>query len=141
MASDGAAGPSQVPHLYNKVCNRSEFSLSHERAHSFISSVQPLSLYALQMCGVLEDSGVSALNSFFGVKSASSSLASSLHQFETLCEGVVQALQPQQNGTASAIKDEEVVDANSKEAAALPQDSSSAAANEPAKADAMEIDG
>ncbi|KAG2609908.1 hypothetical protein PVAP13_4KG075700 [Panicum virgatum] len=82
VTPDGTGGQSQVPHLYNK------------------------------MCGVLEDSGASALNSFFGVKSASSSLANSLHQFETLCEGVVEALQPQQNGTASAIK-EEALDATS----------------------------
>jgi chromodomain-helicase-DNA-binding protein 4 len=114
VAPDGTGGQSQVPYLYNK------------------------------MCGVLEDSGASALNSFFGVKSASSSLANSLHQFETLCEGVVQALQPQQNGTASAIK-EEAVDANSKEAAAAPpQDSGPEAANgelSTAKPDMMEIDG
>ncbi|CAN6190414.1 unnamed protein product [Urochloa humidicola] len=114
VAPDGTGVQSQVPHLYNK------------------------------MCGVLEDSGSSALNSFFGVKSASSSLASSLHQLETLCEGVVQALQPQQNGTASAVK-EEAVDANSKEASVLPpQDSGPAAANgEPsdAKPEMMEVDG
>ncbi|CAN6214832.1 unnamed protein product [Urochloa humidicola] len=112
VAPDGTGVQSQVPHLYNK------------------------------MCGVLEDSGSSALNSFFGVKSASSSLASSLHQLETLCEGVVQALQPQQNGTASAVK-EEAVDANSKEASAPPQDSGPAAANgEPsdAKPEMMEVD-
>ncbi|KAG2604632.1 hypothetical protein PVAP13_4NG114681 [Panicum virgatum] len=113
VTPDGTGGQSQVPHLYNK------------------------------MCGLLEDSSASALNSFFGVKSASSSLANSLHQFETLCEGVVQALQPQQNGTASAIK-EEAVDANSKEAAAPPQDPGPEAGNgesSSAKPDMMEIDG
>nr|CAB3469615.1 unnamed protein product [Digitaria exilis] len=114
VASDGTGGQSQVPYLYNK------------------------------MCGVLEDSAPSALNSFFGVKSASSNLANSLHQFETLCEGVVQALQPQQNGTASAVK-EEAVDANPKEAAAPSQDPVPEAANGEAsvakpKPEMMEID-
>jgi len=103
-----------------------------------------LSVYALQMCGVLEDSSASALNSFFGVKSASSSLANSLHQFETLCEGVVQALQPQQNGTASAIKEEALDATSNKEAAAPSQDPGPEAANgesSSAKPDMMEIDG
>jgi len=114
VTPDGTGGQSQVPHLYNK------------------------------MCGVLEDSGASALNSFFGVKSASSSLANSLHQFETLCEGVVQALQPQQNGTASAIKEEALDATSNKEAAAPSQDPGPEAANgesSSAKPDMMEIDG
>ncbi|WVZ82247.1 hypothetical protein U9M48_029533 [Paspalum notatum var. saurae] len=112
VAPDGTTGQSHVPHLYNK------------------------------MCFVLEDSGASALNSFFGDKSASSSLAKSLHQFETVCEDVVQALRPQQNGTAKTIK-EEVVDAKPKEGAAPPPDSGREATNgesSTVKADMMEVD-
>jgi chromodomain-helicase-DNA-binding protein 4 len=89
------------------------------------------------MCGVLEESGGSAISSFFGDKSASSSLANSLHQFEIVCENVIEALRPQQNGTASAIK-EEVVDPATKAAAAPQQDSNGQSST--AKAD-MEIDG
>jgi hypothetical protein len=37
------------------------------------------------MCFVLEDSSVAALNSFIGDTAASSSLANSLHQLETVC--------------------------------------------------------
>lgn len=104
-----------------------------------------MSVNALQMCGVLEDSAPSAINSFFGAKSASSTLANNLHQFETLCEGVVQALQPQQNGTASAVK-EEAADVTPKEASAPSQDPGPEAANangeaSAAKPDVMEVDG
>ncbi|TVU12298.1 hypothetical protein EJB05_45935 [Eragrostis curvula] len=112
VASDGTADQSQVPHLYNK------------------------------MCFVLEDSGVPALNSFFGDKAASSSLTNSLHRLEAVCEDVVRILEVQENGTA--IK-EEAVDANSKEANTPPPDSGPVAANgEPStvkSADKMEIDG
>ena len=110
--------------------------------HIICFSLYNQTLYALQMCGVLEESGGSAISSFFGDKSASSSLANSLRQFETVCENVVEALRPQQNGTASAIK-EEVVDAATKAAAVPAQDSSHEAANgqsSTAKA-GMEIDG
>lgn len=95
------------------------------------------------MCGVLEESGASALSSFFGDKSVSSMLANNLHQFETVCENIVEALRPQQNGISSAIK-EETVDAAAKAAAAPPQDSGHEAANgesSTAKAEMMEIDG
>lgn len=114
LVSEGTAGQLQVPHLYNK------------------------------MCGVLEESGAYALSSFFGDKSASSSLANSLRQFETVCENVVEALRPHQNGTGSAIK-EELVDAATKAAAAAaPQQDSGHDAphgqSSTAKAD-MEIDG
>jgi chromodomain-helicase-DNA-binding protein 4 len=98
------------------------------------------------MCGVLEESGAYALSSFFGDKSASSSLANSLRQFETVCENVVEALRPHQNGTASVIK-EELVDGATKAAAAAaaaPQQDSGHDAphgqSSTAKAD-MEIDG
>ncbi|KAK3131779.1 hypothetical protein QOZ80_6AG0511350 [Eleusine coracana subsp. coracana] len=111
VASDGTADQSQVPHLYNK------------------------------MCFVIEDSGVAALNSFFGDKAASSSLANSLHRLEAVCEDVVQILKVQENGTATK---EEVVDANSKETATPPQDSIPMVANgEPSTVkseDKMEID-
>ncbi|GJN29463.1 hypothetical protein PR202_gb17689 [Eleusine coracana subsp. coracana] len=111
VASDGTADQSQVPHLYNK------------------------------MCFVIEDSGVAALNSFFGDKAASSSLASSLHRLEAVCEDVVQILKVQENGTVTK---EEVVDANSKETATPPQDSIPMVANgEPSTVkseDKMEID-
>ncbi|XP_047075437.1 CHD3-type chromatin-remodeling factor PICKLE [Lolium rigidum] len=83
VASDGTADQAQFPHLYNK------------------------------MCGVLEDSGVRALNSFCGDKAASSSLVNSLHQLEKVCEGVDRILRVQENGTTSK---EEVVDASVKEA-------------------------
>ncbi|XP_062228270.1 CHD3-type chromatin-remodeling factor PICKLE-like [Phragmites australis] len=112
VASDGTADQSQFPHLYNK------------------------------MCFVLEDSGATALNSFFGDKAASSRLVNSLHQLETVCEDVVQTLRAQGIGTAT---EEEVVDANSKEAATPAQDSGPEAANgEPSSVktdDKMEIDG
>jgi chromodomain-helicase-DNA-binding protein 4 len=70
-------------------------------------------LLSLQMCGVLEDSGARALNSFCGDKAASSSLVNSLHQLEKVCEGVDRILRVQENGTTSK---EEVVDASVKEA-------------------------
>jgi chromodomain-helicase-DNA-binding protein 4 len=109
-----------------------------------VNIITRLCTYALQMCGVLEESGAYALSSFFGDKSASSSLANSLRQFETVCENVVEALRPHQNGTGSAIK-EELVDAATKAAAAAaPQQDSGHDAphgqSSTAKAD-MEIDG
>ncbi|KAL6606072.1 hypothetical protein ACP70R_041725 [Stipagrostis hirtigluma subsp. patula] len=112
VASDGASDQPQVPHLYNK------------------------------MCGVLEGSGVAALNSFFGDKAASSSLASSLQQLESVCEEVVRTLGAQENGTAT-IKDE-VMDANSKEATPLQDSDRKADKEEPSAVkseDKMDIDG
>lgn len=95
VVSDGATDQSQVPHLYNK------------------------------MCSVLEDSGVHALNSFFGDKAASSSLANSLHQFETVCEDVDRILRVQENGTSCR---DQVQDANVEEATP-PHDPVTQAAN------------
>ncbi|KAL6861920.1 hypothetical protein ACP4OV_017620 [Aristida adscensionis] len=111
VASNGTSSQLQVPHLYNK------------------------------MCGVLEGSGVAALNSFFGDKVASSSLANSLQQLEVVCEDVVQTLGAQENGTATM--EEEAVDARSKGATPT-QDSGPEAANEEPsalKSEKMEIDG
>ena len=65
------------------------------------------------MCGVLEDSGARALNSFCGDKAASSSLVNSLRQFEKVCEDVDRMLRVQENGTAPKA---EVVDASVEEA-------------------------
>ena len=65
------------------------------------------------MCGVLEDSGARALNSFCGDKAASSSLVNSLHQFEKVCEDVNRMLGVQENGTTPK---HEVVDVRVEEA-------------------------
>jgi chromodomain-helicase-DNA-binding protein 4 len=96
----------------------------------------------LQMCGVLEDSGARALNSFCGDKAASSSLVNSLHQFEKVCEDVDRILRVQENGTTSK---EEVVDASVEEATPI-QDASTEAVNGDTpsivkREDKMEIDG
>jgi chromodomain-helicase-DNA-binding protein 4 len=112
VASDGTTDQLQVPHLYNK------------------------------MCSVLEDSNGPALNLFYGDKAASSSLANSLHQFETVCEDVDRILRVQENGTTPK---EEVVDASVGEATP-PQNPSTEAVNdnEPSTVESegkMEIDG
>uniref|UniRef100_J3MBV3 Uncharacterized protein n=1 Tax=Oryza brachyantha TaxID=4533 RepID=J3MBV3_ORYBR len=85
VAPDGTTDQSQVSHLYNK------------------------------MCFVLEDSAVPALGSHFGDKSASSSLAHSLHKFEAACEDVNRILRSQENGTTPKTKEEVMVDTSSKE--------------------------
>lgn len=95
------------------------------------------------MCGVLEDSGARALNSFCGDKAASVSLANSLHQFEKVCEDVDRVLRVQENGAATP--KEEVVDASVEEAKP-PQDAGAVAANGVGPStvkpeDKMEIDG
>ncbi|CAM0913117.1 unnamed protein product [Alopecurus aequalis] len=113
VASDGTTDRAEFPHLYNK------------------------------MCGVLEDSGARALNSFCGDKAASSSLVNSLHQFEKVCEDVDRLLRVQENGTTSKA---EVVDASVEEAMP-PVDASTEAVNGdvPSSAvkpeDKMEVDG
>ncbi|XP_044425418.1 CHD3-type chromatin-remodeling factor PICKLE isoform X3 [Triticum aestivum] len=86
VASDGSTDQAHLSHLYNK------------------------------MCGVLEDSGPRALNSFCGDKAASASLANSLHQFEKVCEDVDRVLRVQENGAATP--KEQVVDASVEEAKA-----------------------
>lgn len=99
------------------------------------------------MCGVLEDSGARALNSFCGDKAASVSLANSLHQFEKVCEDVDRVLRVQENGAATP--KEEVVDASVEEAKppqVPPQDAGAVAANGVGPStvkpeDKMEIDG
>ena len=95
------------------------------------------------MCGVLEDSGARALNSFCGDKAASSSLVNSLRQFEKVCEDVDRMLRVQENGTAPKA---EVVDASVEEATP-PVDAGTEAVNGdcPPSAvkpeDKMEVDG
>lgn len=113
VASDGTTDQAQFPHLYNK------------------------------MCGVLEDSGARALNSFCGDKAASSSLVNSLHQLEKVCEDVDRVLRVQENGTAP--KEEVVVNASVEEATP-PQDAVSQAVNGDGPStvkpvDKMEVDG
>ncbi|VAI83540.1 unnamed protein product [Triticum turgidum subsp. durum] len=113
VASDGSTDQAHLSHLYNK------------------------------MCGVLEDSGPRALNSFCGDKAASASLANSLHQFEKVCEDVDRVLRVQENGAATP--KEQVVDASVEEAKP-PQDAGVAAANGVGPStvkpeDKMEIDG
>jgi hypothetical protein len=73
------------------------------------------------------NSGVAALNSFVGDMTASFSLANTLHVLETVCEDIVQILRDQENGTTTK---EEVVDANSKEAAIHLPDSIPVVVNE-----------
>lgn len=117
VASDGSTDQAHLSHLYNK------------------------------MCGVLEDSGARALNSFCGDKAASVSLANSLHQFEKVCEDVDRVLRVQENGAATP--KEEVVDASVEEAKppqVPPQDAGAVAANGVGPStvkpeDKMEIDG
>ncbi|VAI71327.1 unnamed protein product [Triticum turgidum subsp. durum] len=117
VASDGSTDQAHLSHLYNK------------------------------MCGVLEDSGPRALNSFCGDKAASASLANSLHQFEKVCEDVDRVLRVQENGAATP--KEQVVDASVEEAKApqVPsQDAGVVAANGVGPStvkpeDKMEIDG
>uniref|UniRef100_A0A453QYV7 CHD3-type chromatin-remodeling factor PICKLE n=1 Tax=Aegilops tauschii subsp. strangulata TaxID=200361 RepID=A0A453QYV7_AEGTS len=113
VASDGSTDQAHLSHLYNK------------------------------MCGVLEDSGPRALNSFCGDKAASASLANSLHQFEKVCEDVDRVLRVQENGAATP--KEQVVDASVEEAKP-PQDAGVVAANGVGPStvkpeDKMEIDG
>ncbi|KAG8093796.1 hypothetical protein GUJ93_ZPchr0012g21180 [Zizania palustris] len=124
LVLDGATDQSQVPHLYNK------------------------------MCFILEDTSVTALNSHFGDKAASSSLANNLLKFETVCEEVDRILRSQENGATSKEttppQDSGITQpategpSNLKEATTPPQeDSGTEATNEPPAVqavDKMEID-
>lgn len=124
VAPEGTTDQSQVSHLYNKVLMeqsffffwgdplKEKFSYANSGLKIFLSD-NFLSIYDMQMCFVLEDSAVPALNSHFGDKAASSGLANSLHKFEAVCEDVSRILRSHENGTTP--KEEVMLDASSKE--------------------------